>query len=77
MGEIKRCSNKKEKRNGSFKKVIPLTSYFKSKITLEPDNLNTTAFISSFDDSKTINIFDKNENCANNDIVIFSNDPGT
>jgi hypothetical protein len=59
MEEIKRWSNKKEKINRSFKKSHSSSSYFKPKITLETDNLNTTASTSSIDDSKTINIFEK------------------
>jgi len=75
--KLKDAQPKKKKETEVLKKVILLTSYFKPKITLESDNLNTTASTSSIDDSKTINISEKNENCANNDIVIFSNDPGT
>jgi hypothetical protein len=74
--KLKDAQIKKKKETEVLKKVIPLTSYFKPIITLESDNLNTTVFTSSID-SKTINISEKNKNCANNDIVIFSNDPGT
>lgn len=41
--KLKDAQIKKKNETEVFKKVIPLTSHFKPKITLESDNLNTTA----------------------------------
>lgn len=46
--KLKDAQIKKKKETEVLKKVIPLTSYFIPKITLESDNLNTTASTSRY-----------------------------